>query len=203
MSTQVETRIQVDLEGRNRTTAFFRLILAIPAAIFASSFGSYVGDNGENFISGLTYSAGLLVLPVILAVAARGVYPSYALTLNHALVELNTRVSAYVLLLNDRYPTIEGNESVAVIFPDVEGGRKLNRGLVLVKWLLAIPLYLVGVVYSLYALVLAILGWVTVVSTGSMPASSAEGIVRVLQYWNRVVGYALALVTDEYPSFSL
>ena len=33
--------------------------------------------------------------------------------------------------------------------------------------------------------------------------TSADTIVRVTQYWNRIYGYAIILVTDEYPSFSL
>lgn len=204
MSNQVETIIDVDLEDRNRTSALLRLFLVIPMAIFASSFGAMAADDndhGSALILG--YTAGILTLPVILALVFRGVYPSYALTFNHALLELQTRVTAYALLLTDRYPTIEANPSVAVLFPDVDGGRKLNRGLPLVKWLLAIPLFLVGLVYSLYALVLAVIGWVSIVFTGSMPASSADGILRVTQYWNRVFGYAVVLVTDEYPSFSL
>ena len=59
---------------------------------------------------------------------------------NHAIMELHTRVISYVFLLTDRYPTFEGNESVAIIFPDIEGGKKLSRGKPLVKWFLAIPL---------------------------------------------------------------
>jgi len=55
-------------------------------------------------------------------------------------MELHTRVISYVFLLTDRYPTFEGNESVAIIFPDIEGGKKLSRGKPLVKWFLAIPL---------------------------------------------------------------
>ena len=64
-------------------------------------------------------------------------------------MEFGTRVAAYVLLLTDEYPTFERNPKVAVLFPDVEGGKKLNRWLPLVKWILAIPLYIVGVIYLL------------------------------------------------------
>ena len=31
----------------------------------------------------------------------------------------------------------------------------------------------------------------------------AEEVIKVIAYWNRLYGYALLLVTDEYPSFSL
>jgi len=36
-----------------------------------------------------------------------------------------------------------------------------------------------------------------------MPATSAEVLLGVTQYWNRVYGYAFILVTDEYSSFLL
>ena len=149
------------------------------------------------------FGLGLLTIPVILAIVVRGVYPSYALRFNHAIIELATRLTAYALLLNDRYPSIEPNNSVRVIFPEVEQGRKLNRLLPLVKWFLAIPLYLVGIVYTVYGLIMLIVAWVATVFTGRMPEAAAEVLVGVIRYWNRVYGYAFVLVTDEYPPFTL
>jgi hypothetical protein len=46
-------------------------------------------------------------------------------------------------------------------------------------------------------------GWISILFTGNYPEKCAEGIVGTIAYWNRVVGYALLLVTDEYPTFSL
>lgn len=205
MANQVDTIITTQLENRDRVSALFRLVLVIPAAIYSSSFATEWSSSQEldHGAWAIGYSAGVLFLPVVLALVVRGVYPSYALSFNHALLELQTRVTAYMLLLTDRYPTIEANDGVAVIFPDVEGGRRLNRFLPLVKWLLAFPLYIVGFVYSVYALVMLVVAWLSIVTTGTMPASSADALLRVTQFWNRVFGYALALVTDEYPSFSL
>jgi hypothetical protein len=45
--------------------------------------------------------------------------------------------------------------------------------------------------------------WISILFSGNFPEFCAEGIVGVIAYWNRVVGYALVLVTDEYPTFSL
>jgi hypothetical protein len=39
--------------------------------------------------------------------------------------------------------------------------------------------------------------------TGNYPEVCAEGVVGTIAYWNRVAGYALLMVTDEYPTFSL
>ena len=192
---QVQTIVQVQLTGRNQTTAFFRWILIVPVGILLYAFSSMVHTG--------TYATGLLVVPVVLTLLFRGVYPSYVLTFNHALLEFNTRVTAYALLLNDDYPSIEANPNVSIILPDVEGGAKLSRGLPLIKWFLAIPLYIVGLFYSLIALVLTVYAWIATSATGNYPESAANYVLGTLEYWNRVVGYALIMVTDEYPPFTL
>ena len=125
------------------------------------------------------------------------------LAFNKALLELSNRVSAYVLVLTDEYPSIEANQKVRLIYPEIEGGKKLSPWMPLVKWFLAIPLYLLGIVYAIYALVLTFIAWLTVITKGHYPVERAEEVVKVIAYWNRLYGYALLLVTDEYPSFSL
>ena len=122
---------------------------------------------------------------------------------NKALLELSNRVSIYALVLTDSYPSIESNQKVRLIYPEIENGQKLNPWLPLVKWFLAIPLYIVGIFYALYALALTFVAWISVVKNGTYPVDKAETVVKVIAYWNRVYGYALLLVTDEYPSFSL
>ncbi len=196
MSNQIETEIDVTLTGRNRVTAFFRIILVVPVAIFAASFAS-------DFSSRSWSSAGLLVVPPLLAIVIRGFYPSYVLTFNEALLGLQTRVDAYLLLLTDEYPSIEDNDVVSITFPEIGKGENLNRGLPLVKWFLAIPLYIVGLIYIIYSMVLTLWGWFSILFTGSYPETCAEGVVGTIAFWNRIVGYAFLLVSDEYPSFSL
>jgi Mn2+/Fe2+ NRAMP family transporter len=199
MSRQIETQIDVTLTERNRVTALFRIILVVPMAIFLASFSpsDYSSNNNSNFLA-----VGFLALPVALAIIVRQIYPSYLLAFNEALLSLQTRVDAYVLLLTDEYPSIEENDIVSVVFPPVDA-KLLNRWLPLVKWFLAIPLYVVGLFYILYSLILTIIAWFSVVFTGNYPEKCAEGVVGTIAYWNRVVGYALLLVTDEYPTFSL
>ncbi len=196
MSNQIETEIDVTLTDRNRMTAFFRIILVVPAAIFVASFTS-------DFSSASWSTAGLLVLPPLLALVFRGVYPSYALSLNESLLGLQTRVNTYLLLLTDEYPSIEENEIVSITLPEIGNGETMSRGLPLVKWFLAIPLYIVGLIYIIYAFLLTLLGWFSILFTGTYPERCAEGVVGTIAYWNRIAGYALVLVTDEYPTFSL
>lgn len=199
MSNQIETQIDVSLTERNRLTAFFRLIIAAPALIFIASFAPSAEFSSDSW--GF-FGAGLLALPAALALVFRQIYPSYVLALNEALLSLQTRVDAYLLLLTDEYPSIEENDVVSVSFPDVDA-KQLNRWLPLIKWLLALPLYLVGIFYIIYAAGLTLIAWISVLFTGNYPEFCAEGVVGTIAYWNRVIGYAFILVTDEYPTFSL
>ena len=195
MANQIETQIEIQTNNRNRKTIFFRLILSLPLFAFVYLF--------QQFSSGNEWSTLVLALPVAAALIVRNVYPSWLLSFNHAVLEFGTRIAAYVLLLTDEYPTFERNPKIAVIFPDVEGGKKLNRWLPLVKWFLAIPLYIVGFVYSVFAFIALVLAWALTSLSGTFPAWAGELILNTLKFWNRVYGYAVALVTDEYPSFSL
>ena len=195
MNQQITTYIQLQLKNRDRVAVLFRAILIIPIAILAGSFGGYSSSK--------SYVAGLFVVPVVLTLLFKGVYPSYVLAFNKAIMALSVRICAYFLVLTDDYPSIEANEKVGIEFPDVQGGRILSRGLPLVKWFLAIPLYIVGAVYMVYAIILTLLAWFTIVFTGEYPEWCASGVIGTIAYWNRVYGYAFALVTDEYPSFTL
>lgn len=200
MASQVKTLITIKYKDRNRTTVFWRGILAFPVIIFVATFTQATFGDTESWEWG---TAGVIVLPTLLAIVFRGKYPSYVLTFNHAVIELSTRLAAYVLILNDKYPSIEANSKVAVLFPDVEGGKKLNRWLPLVKWFLAIPHYIVGAVYLIMSLVLTLIAWVQTSITGRYPKWAGEIVLGTIAYWNRVQGYMLLLVTDKYPTFKL
>ena len=198
MSQQIETQIDVTLTERNRMSAFFRIILVVPMAIFVASFTpSDLNTSNSNYLA-----VGFLILPTALAIVFRQIYPSYLLAFNEALLSLQTRVDAYFLLLTDEYPSIEENEIVCVDFPPVDA-KLLNQWLPLIKWLLALPLYVVGVFYIIFSFLLTIFAWFSILFTGNYPEKCAEGVVGTIAYWNRVAGYAWLLVTDEYPTFSL
>ena len=196
MSNQIMTEISIDLDNRDKNTALFRVFIAVPAFIFLSSFSSF-SDEAMGVVG------GLLFLPTILALLFRNKYPSYVLAFNKAFLELSNRITIYVLVLTDSYPSIESNEKLRLIYPEIDGGKKLNPWLPLVKWFLAIPLYFVGLIYAIYALALTFIAWISVVRNGTYPVAKGEEVVKVIAYWNRVYGYAFLLVTDKYPSFSL
>jgi hypothetical protein len=199
MSKQIVTHLVVDLDNRDKGSVLWRLILAFPFMLFVASFSTWANNNGQF----LEYTGGILIAPAALALIFRGVYPSYVLTFNKAYLSLSNRLASFALCLTDEYPSIEENQKVKLDFPEIDGGKALNRYAPLYKWFLAIPLYLVGVVYFLYALILTLIAWFNILFTGLYPEASADGVVKVIAYWNRVYGYAILLITDEYPSLSL
>ncbi|MEN9735939.1 MAG: hypothetical protein RL129_649 [Actinomycetota bacterium] len=194
MANQVETIISVQTENRDRASVFLRGVLILPIFI-------YLCTLTQTFHWGL--SSGLVTLPVVLTLVFRGIYPSYVLNFNHALMELSTRVATYVFFLNDDYPSIEPNPRTAILFPDIEGGRKLSRWKPILKFIFAIPHYILGVLYLLASILLTVLAWIHILLTGKYPDPALKIVVGTIRYWNRVIGYAGVLVTDEYPGFGL
>jgi hypothetical protein len=194
MSNQIETIIEYQLENRDKKTVFWRGILAFPVVIFLAAF-----TESTNW----GWTSGFLLLPTLLALVFTGKYPSYILNFNHALLELHTRVTAYVLLLTDDYPSIERNPKIAVILPDVEGGKKLGRILQIFKAIFVIPLVIVGLIYAIGAAFVTFVAWINTWSTGTYPRWALDYILGTISFWNRIYGYAILLVTDEYPRFTL
>jgi hypothetical protein len=195
MSKQVVTKLVVNTRKRNRATTFFRPILIIPILIFVGTFSS--SNSGAMSIS------FTLAVPVLLALVFRNIYPSYIYGFNQSFMELQNRIAIYALYLTDDFPSIEKSKNVTITLPEVKGGKALNRWLPLVKWFLAIPLYIVGIVYLLVTGIYTVIAWFNILFTGKYPKFAIDFVVGTIQYWNRVSGYAFILVTDEYPTFSL
>jgi hypothetical protein len=200
-------RFSVDYPDRplNRLSSAFRIFTVIPIAIVLASIGGYT--SGEYDASGETSTVviggtGLLVLPALLMIVFREKYPRWWFDFNLELLRFSNRVGTYVALMSDRYPSTDEHQWVHLEFPYPDAKTELNRWLPLVKWLLAIPHYVVLAFLYVAVLIVVIVAWFAILFTGRYPRGIFDFVEGVVRWHNRVVGYAFILVTDRYPPFS-
>jgi hypothetical protein len=198
-------QFSVDYPDRelDRLTTFFRPIVAVPILLVLGAIsGASVRDSQVSGTTELLGSGGLLFLPTLLMILFRQKYPRWWFEWNRELLCFSNKVVAYLALLDDRYPSTDEQQSVHLDFAYPDAREALNRWLPLVKWLLAIAHYIVLAFLDIAAVVV-IIAWVAILVTGRYPRSLFDFVVGVLRWHNRVAGYALVLVTDEYPPFRL
>ena len=171
---------------RSRLTTIFRLITMIPILVVLM----VVAYNAAAF------AAFLMIL-------FRKKYPRWIFNFVLESSRFASRVSAYTVLLVDQYPSTDDDQSVHldIEYPDAEND--LNRFLPLVKWLLAIPHYIVLNILGFVGLVITVIAWFAIIITGKYPEGMFNFVVGVGRWWNRVAAYALLLTTDRYPPFRL
>ena len=191
----------------NRLTTFFRLFTVIPIAIVlaAVSGGTYNFDWGgaNNASTTIAVAGGFLFLAPLLMILFRKKYPRWWFDWNRELARFTARVHVYFSLLTDQYPSTDEQQSVhlEIVYPDAESD--LARGMPLVKWLLAIPHYIVLFFLGIAVFVSVIIAWFAILFTGRYPRSLFDFVVGVYRWVLRVDAYAFLLVTDRYPPFSL
>jgi hypothetical protein len=180
----------------NRVSTFFRLFAAIPILILLAAVAGHVGG-------GTAIGGGILFLPALLMILFRRKYPRWWFDWNLQLLRFTNRVGVYLALMDDRYPSTDEEQSVRLelVYPDVE--RDLNRWLPLVKWLLAIPHFIVLLFLWIAAIVVAIVAWFAILFTRRYPRDMFDFVAGVIRWQNRVAAYAFVLVTDRYPPFRL
>ena len=178
-------QFSVDYPDRplSRLSTAFRTILVIPIAILLS-----------------TLSGGVLFFAPLLMILFRRKYPRWWFDWNLELQRFTNRVGVYLSLMDDRYPATDDHQSAHL---DYSYPEHLNRWLPLVKWLLAIPHYIVLFFLDYALFFVVIVAWFAILVTGRYPRGMfgfVEGVIR----WNvRVIAYTLTLVTDRYPPFRL
>jgi hypothetical protein len=199
-------RFSVDRPDRelNRLTSFFRLFAAIPILIV---LGSVSGATWQwSYEQGTAVAAGaggLLFFGPLLMILFRQKYPRWWFDWNRELLRFSSRVGIYLSLMDDTYPSTDEHQSVHLDVDYPDAARDLNRWLPLVKWFLAIPHYVVLFFLYIAAVVVVVIAWFAILFTGRYPRGLFDFVEGVTRWHNRVVGYALVLVTDRYPPFRL
>src|SRR5215831_16777107 len=199
-------QFSVDYPDRplDRLTTFFRLFVAIPIAIVLGTvYGNDWQWTHQNSTVIVTGAGGLLFLGPLLMIVFRQKYPRWWFDWNRELLRFGNRLTVYLSLMDDRYPSTDEEQSVHLDFPYPDVPRDLNRWLPLVKWFLAIPHYFVLFFLAVAAFVSVVVAWFAILFTGQYPRSLFEFVEGVIRWSNRVNAYALILVTDEYPPFRL
>jgi hypothetical protein len=187
----------------NRLTSAFRLFTVIPIAIVLGAIGGSASfTSGAETTTIAAGGAGFLVLPPLLMLVFRQKYPRWWHDFNVELLRFQARVGVYAALMDDRYPSTDEHQGVRLEVPYPDAAR-LNRFLPLVKWLLAIPHYIVLAVLYLVAILGIVVAWFAILFTGRFPRGIFDYLVGVGRWANRVTAYAFILVTDEYPPFRL
>jgi hypothetical protein len=203
MVTSYPVQFDVDFPARplDRLTTAFRIFVAIPILVVIGTL-SGATFHSSNETTTLATGGGIVFLPLVLMILFRQKYPRWWFDWNLNLLRFSNRVSVYLALLDDRYPSTDEEQGVHLNFsyPDA---RQLNRWLPLIKWLLAIPHYIVLFFLGIAAVVVVIIAWFAILFTGTYPRSLFNFVVGVLRWTNRVTGYAFILVTDQYPPFRL
>jgi hypothetical protein len=200
------SRLTIDYPDRelNRLTTFFRLFVAIPILIVLATVGGgaweWSYDNGTETAAA---AGGVLFFGPLLMILFRQKYPRWWFDFNLQLTRFTTRVTSYIALMSDKYPSTDEEQSVhlELEYPDVK--TDLNRWLPLVKWFLAIPHYVV-LIFLVIASVFAVIGaWFVILFTGRYPRGLFNFVEGVMRWGLRVEAYAFLLITDRYPPFSL
>ena len=209
-------RLEVDYpEKLDRLTTFFRIIWIIPIAIILGlisgagetvTYTVVLNEAGDVMLRTRDAAGGLasgLVAATALMIIFRQRYPRWWFDFSRELTRFGARFGAYLFLLTDQYPSTVEEQSVhlEIDYPDVNSD--LNRWVPLVKWLLAIPHYIVLFFLAIAAFFAAICAWFAILATGQYPRALFDFIVGVGRWGLRVDAYAFLLVTDRYPPFSL
>jgi hypothetical protein len=206
MNDAYPVRFSVDYPDRDldRLTTALRIFTVIPIAFLLGSIGggTWQWSTGTRTVT-IAAAGGLLFVPPLLMILFRQKYPRWWFDWNLQLLRFANRVGVYLTLMDDRYPSTDEDQAVRLEIPYPDAREGLNRWLPLVKWFLAIPHYIVLFFLDIGVFVLAIIAWFAILFTGRYPRGIFDYIQGVGRWHNRVIGYAVILVTDRYPPFRL
>ena len=174
------------IDGRNRLTAFFRLLLAIPLAIWAYLYAIV---------------ATIAVVIAWFAIVITGSYPESLYKFVADYLRFVTRVIGYAALLSDPYPSFGGSDDPAYpIRMEFDRLDAYSRLKTLFRIIIAIPLVIIRYIMGLLLEIGAVFAWFVILVTGKMPRGLFDLMVLANSYTARSDAYLL-LLTETYPPF--
>jgi hypothetical protein len=192
----------------NKLTTFFRLITVIPIGIIlslvsGSTFEKTVNDATYEITYEIGAAGGIVFFALVLMILFQQKYPKWWFDWNVALTKFMYRVTAYLSLLRDEYPSTDEEQAVHIDiqYPDVK--KDLSSWMPLVKWFLAIPHYIILAFLIVAAVISVIIAWFAILFTGKYPVGLFNFVTGVMRWGLRVSAYAALLITDRYPPFQL
>jgi hypothetical protein len=199
-----------------RWTTFFRIFIAIPALLLSTALGGSAniripGRGSGSYGSG--FSGGALGFAVFFlgwfASLARGRMPKGLRDAGAYGIGYGAQTLAYLLLVTDRYPNADPTAMLAGIERPAEHPVRLvgdaddlrfSRVTVFFRLLLAIPHLVWLVLWSVVALLAAIVNWFATLFTGTPPAGLQRFLSRYVRYSLHVYAF-LYLVANPFPGF--
>ena len=172
----------------SRGLIFVKLLLAIPHFLILNALGNF---------------QGVITLIAFFAILFTKRFPPTLFDFYVKAARWTANVGAYAGLFRDEYPPFgwDPGQYPPVTY-EVDYPQQLSRWMVFVKWLLAVPHYIVLAVLFVVGIVVWIISWFAILFTGRFPRGLFDFLVGVLRWSFRVQVYVL-LLRDEYPPFSL
>lgn len=194
---------------QNRWSAGFRLILAIPALLLSSTLTRGVSVGA--FLIAALLGAGAVATAAFLgwfACLARGRMPRGLRDLVAYGIGYGAQVSAYLLLLTDRYPNSNPAlvERFARLPPHpvrmvVRDDLRRSRLTTFFRLLLALPHIVWITLWSVAAFLLAIAAWVAALAIGRVPRPLHRFLAAYVRYASHLYAF-LVLVGGPFPGFA-
>ncbi len=174
-------------EELSRWLIFVKWLLAIPHFIILYALG---------------VAAGVIGFIAFFAILFTKRYPQGLFDFVVNVNRWGANVGAYYGLFRDEYPPFSWEPGQYAVTYEVDYPEELSRWLIFVKWLLAIPHYIVLLFLFIAVYFVYIIAWFAILFTKRFPRGLFDFIVGVNR-WNLRVGAYTALLRDEYPPFSL
>jgi hypothetical protein len=174
-------------EHLSRWLIFVKWILAIPHLII---------------LYFLRLLFNIITLVTVFAILFTRKYPRDLFTYAVGVRRWESNVRAYMSFMRDEYPPFSWDPGRYPVRFEVDYPEQLNRWLPLVKWLLAVPHYVVLLLLGVAWVLVLFIVFFAILFTGRYPRGLFDFGVGVHRWQERVTMY-VCLATDEYPPFRL